>query len=81
MKTNTTYSPDGTMQLTCKGLSKKGELVWISIPKAAWHLMMFPNRYKGDFKDQWMMVSILNDGFDFEQYYDEEGMMIGKGAQ
>jgi hypothetical protein len=61
---NTTYHrPDGTLQPTvCAKLNKKGELVWKFVPKEAWHLKMFPNRYNGDFSAKWMLLVLYNQG-------------------
>jgi hypothetical protein len=40
-------------QPVCKGVNKKGELVWGVIPMPYWQMRMFPLKYYGDFFVFW----------------------------
>lgn len=55
------------MQPTCRGISKDGKLRWHKVPKAPWHLKMFPNKYDGDFAVAWMYASLYSQGYDWSE--------------
>lgn len=53
-------------QPTVVGALKDGELVWTLKMKSPDHLKKFPVRYRGDFSEQWMRLSLYEKGYTWD---------------
>lgn len=59
------YQPtDNRMQPTVTGVNENGELIWSMVPKAPWHLNMFPVGYQGQFFEKWTRLALAEAGYD-----------------
>jgi hypothetical protein len=54
-------------QPVCAGVDPQGELLWDLQMKAPWHSKMFPVRYQGDFGEQWMWLSLMEKGLEWDR--------------
>lgn len=62
-------------QPICKGVNRKGELIWTIAPMALWQQAMFPVKYCGDFMAFWWKRMVL-ENWDHESEQDIPNMQL-----